>query len=89
MKERQKEGILIAKQNGIYKGRERVKIPENFEVYLEKYKNSTRTYYYGLNDFMKDTGLKKNTILKIVKEFETNSVHPSRYFQSKKRIKNN
>ena len=38
MLERQKEGIAIAKKNGVYKGRKEVSVP-NFDKYYEKYKN--------------------------------------------------
>ena len=36
--ERQREGIEIAKNNGVYKGRKKIEVPD-FHVYYEKYKN--------------------------------------------------
>lgn len=40
IKQRQAEGIALAKAKGIYKGRKRISIDENtFNIYFEKYKN--------------------------------------------------
>ena len=39
MLERQREGIAIAKANGVYKGRKRLRIPDNFGDYYRKWNN--------------------------------------------------
>ena len=35
--DRQREGIAIAKRNGVYKGRKKVAIPDNFSVLYSRY----------------------------------------------------
>ena len=35
--DRQREGIAIAKRNGVYKGRKKVAIPDNFSVLYDRY----------------------------------------------------
>ena len=67
MLERQREGIAIAKKNGVYKGRKRIDYPENWnEIYL-KYKNRELTAIKS----MELLGLKKNTFYKLAKLAET------------------
>ena len=67
MLERQREGIAIAKANGVYKGRKRIDYPENWnEIYL-KYKNRELTAIKS----MELLGLKKNTFYKLAKLAET------------------
>ena len=70
MLERQREGIAIAKLAGKYKGRKRIKIPDNFERCLEMYLN--RENNYKIKDFMKDTGLKQSQLFKFKKQFKQN-----------------
>lgn len=64
--ERQKEGIILAKQKGKYKGRKKIKFPDNWqEVYGKwKYRGMTGT------EAMKQLKLKRNTFYKLVKEQE-------------------
>ena len=35
--DRQREGIAIAKRNGVYKGRKKVAVPDNFSVLYDRY----------------------------------------------------
>ena len=35
--DRQREGIAIAKRNGVYKGRKKVAMPDNFSLLYERY----------------------------------------------------
>jgi DNA invertase Pin-like site-specific DNA recombinase len=87
--QRQMEGIALAKEKGVYIGRARVKMPDNFYICFEKYKGSTREKPYLLKDFMKDTNLKKSTLLKIIEEVKTDTLHPVRLEARKTRRKNN
>jgi len=66
MLERQREGISIAKGNGVYKGRKVIQYPNNwFEIYSQ-YKTRVLT---GTKT-MKMLGLKRNTFYKLLKEYE-------------------
>lgn len=64
--ERQKEGILLAKAAGKYKGRKKIKKPSNFEDCLKMYLN--RENNYRIKNFMLDTGLKRSSVFKFIKE---------------------
>lgn len=85
MLERQREGIRLAQEKGHYKGRAFVKLPENFVVAHEKYKKSTRENPFAFEDFMKETELKRSTLIKILKELETNTMSPNRTEQVTKK----
>lgn len=62
--ERQREGIAIAKRNGAYKGRKKVKKPINWEEVYNKWKNRE----ISGAEAMKLLKLKRNTFYKFVNE---------------------
>jgi len=62
--ERQREGIAIAKQKGLYKGRKAIKRPPNWEEVYNLY--ATRRITGG--EAIRRTGLKRNTFYKFVGE---------------------
>lgn len=67
--ERQREGILIAKRLGKYKGRKPIPYPENWEEMYQKWEkkeiNSTKA--------REMVGLKKNTFYKLIKKWKESS----------------
>ena len=67
--ERQREGILIAKRLGKYKGRKPIPYPENWEEIYQKWEkkeiNSTKA--------REMLGLKKNTFYKLIKKWKESS----------------
>ena len=65
LKERQAEGIAIAKKKGVYKGRKPVKI-EDFGVYYDKW----RCREVSKADLMKILGITRPTLNKLFKEYE-------------------
>lgn len=68
IRERQAEGIAIAKQNGVYKGRKPIEInKEEFEKYYAEVVRGDRTN----SSAMKKLGLKRNTYYKAVNEYNT------------------
>lgn len=68
IRERQAEGIAIAKQNGVYKGRKPIEInKEEFEKYYAEVVRGDRTNASA----MKKLGLKRNTYYKAVNEYNT------------------
>jgi DNA invertase Pin-like site-specific DNA recombinase len=64
--ERQKEGIILAKQKGIYKGRKKIKYPDGWKETYDKWKSRGITG----TEAMKLLKLKRNTFYKLIKEFE-------------------
>lgn len=64
--ERQREGIAIAKENGVYKGRKEIDRPTEWEDVYKKYKTREITGTKA----METLGLKRNTFYKLVKEYE-------------------
>lgn len=66
MLERQKEGIAIAKQKGMYKGRKEVERPSNWNDVYKRWKTREIT----AKTAMEETGLKRTTFYKLVKEEE-------------------
>lgn len=69
LKERQKEGIAIAKQNGKYKGRKEVSIDKNlFDEQMKRY------YSRGINktQFAKIIGVSRPTLDKLIQEYKSN-----------------
>lgn len=68
LKERQAEGIAIAKKKGVYKGRKPVKV-EEFGVYYDKWKCREM----NKADIMKILGITRPTLNKLFKEYEQNS----------------
>lgn len=68
MLERQREGIAIAKAEGRYKGKKPIEKPKNWNDVYSRYKNRTITGKQAI----KETGLKRNTFYKFVKEESNN-----------------
>ena len=66
MKERQAEGIKVAKNEGKYKGRKKIDFPNGWEQVYNKYKTREITGTKA----MEQLGLKRNTFYKLVKEYE-------------------
>ena len=67
IKERQRQGIEIARKDGKYKGgKKRINIPNNFEEEYTKWKLEQQT----AKTTMEHCCLKKNTFYSLVKEFE-------------------
>lgn len=65
--ERQKEGIAIAKEKGVYKGRKKIEMPSNFQDVYSKWKNRELTG----SKAMQILGLKRNTFYNLIKEYES------------------
>ena len=66
MLERQREGIAIAKENGVYAGRKEISYPDNWIEIYNKYKTRELTGTKA----MELLDLKRNTFYKLVKEYE-------------------
>jgi len=66
MLERQREGIEIAKNNGLYKGRKAVEYPANWNEVYSKYKSRELTGTKAM-DILE---LKRTTFYKLVKQYE-------------------
>jgi DNA invertase Pin-like site-specific DNA recombinase len=62
--ERQREGIAIAKEKGMYKGRKKIEPPKNWEEVYKMWKNRE----IKGNEAMALLGLKRNTFYRLVKE---------------------
>lgn len=63
--ERQREGIAIAKEKGLYKGRKEIKI-DNFEEYYNRYKNRE----FNKTQLSKELGVSRPTLDKLIKDYE-------------------
>lgn len=70
IRERQAEGIAIAKTKGKYKGRKKIDYPINWEEVYNKWKERQITS----NKAMELLRLKRNTFYKLLKEYETNNI---------------
>jgi DNA invertase Pin-like site-specific DNA recombinase len=66
IKDRQLEGIEIAKKEGKYKGRKPIEYPKQWEKYYKMYKDKT----IKAIDMMKILGLKKTTFHKLINQCE-------------------
>ena len=66
LKERQAEGIKVAKDKGKYKGRKKIEFPSDWEQVYNKYKTREITGTKA----MEQLGLKRNTFYKLLKEYE-------------------
>lgn len=66
--ERQKEGILIAKRLGKYKGRKPISYPDNWEEVYQKWEKKEITALKAREML----GLKKNTFYKLAKKWKEN-----------------
>lgn len=64
--QRQAEGIAIAKEKGVYKGRKKIEVDNTFKATYDKWKSGEIT----ATKAMELTGLKKNTFYRRVKEYE-------------------
>lgn len=65
-KERQAEGIAVAKAEGKYKGRKAIEYPKQWDKYYKMYKGGT----IKAVDMMKILELKKTTFFKLLKEYQ-------------------
>lgn len=66
MLERQREGIAIAKEKGMYKGRKKIDFPTEWESTYSKWKNREIT----ANKAMEILNLKRTTFYKLLNEYE-------------------
>ena len=66
IRERQAEGIAIAKAKGKYKGRKKITFPSNWEEVYQKWK---RREINGIKA-REQLGLKRNTFYNLIKEYE-------------------
>ncbi|AGX43966.1 recombinase family protein [Clostridium saccharobutylicum] len=68
IKQRQAEGIAIAKEKGAYKGRKKIEVDDTFKDAYDKWKAGEITAVKA----MEITGLKRNTFYRRVSEYEEN-----------------
>lgn len=68
MLERQRNGIKKAQAEGKYKGRKPIEKPDNFDFCLDKYLNSTKIKPYPFRQLLKDTNLKKSTLIRFIEK---------------------
>ena len=66
MLERQREGIAIAKEKGVYKGRKVINYPSNWFVVYSQYKTRELTGTKAMNIL----GLKRNTFYNLIRRYE-------------------
>ena len=66
LKERQREGIFIAKQKGKYKGRKAVEIDANFKEQYNKYLNRE----LNKTQLAKELNISRPTLDKLIKEYQ-------------------
>lgn len=66
IKQRQAEGIKIAKENGVKFGRPITKLPKNFKQVVNQYKQKE----ISLNEALSKTGLTKSTFYKYIKNIK-------------------
>ena len=70
MLERQREGISLAKEKGLYKGRKEIERPENWDTIYRKWKSRE----LNGKQAMEQLGLKKSTFYRLIKEYEENEI---------------
>lgn len=68
-KEKQMEGIAIAKEKGKYKGRKKIQTPPNWELVINQWRNREITAVKA----MELTGLKRATFYRLLKEYTENN----------------
>lgn len=68
IKQRQAEGIAIAKGKGVYKGRKKIEVDDTFKKVYDQWKAEEITAVKA----MELTGLKRNTFYRRVSEYEEN-----------------
>lgn len=66
IRQRQAEGIALAKEQGKYKGRKKIDFPANWDEVYPRWKNRELT----ANKAMELMSLKRNTFYNLVKEYE-------------------
>lgn len=66
IRQRQAEGIAIAKEQGKYKGRKEIGFPDNWSEVYEQWKNRK----IKGNEAMEKLGLKRNTFYRLIKKYE-------------------
>lgn len=66
IRQRQAEGIAIAKEQGKYKGRKEIDFPENWTEIYEQWKSRK----IKGNEAMDKLGLKRNTFYRLIKKYE-------------------
>lgn len=66
IRQRQAEGIAIAKEQGKYKGRKEIDFPENWAEVYDQWKNRK----IKGNEAMEKLGLKRNTFYRLIKKYE-------------------
>ena len=71
--ERQREGIMMAKEKGLYKGRKPIAKPVNWEDVYKQYVTKEIT----ANEAMKKLGLKRNVFYNFVKKENTYNYAPA------------
>ena len=69
IKDRQREGILIAVSKGKYKGRKTIEAPKLWDKYYKMYKENT----IKAVDVMKILELKKTTFYKLINKYEVSN----------------
>lgn len=70
IKQRQREGIRVAKMQGKHLGRPKQEYPDNWESVYTTWKRGTVT----AKDAMEQMGLKRTSFYKLVKEYEAKAV---------------
>lgn len=66
IRQRQAEGIAIAKENGKYKGRKEIGFPDNWNEVYDQWKSRK----IKGNEAMEKLGLKRNTFYRLIKKYE-------------------
>ena len=66
IKQRQAEGIAIAKENGVHFGAEKIELPAEFEEYYELWKAGE----ISIRDGASELGMSKSTFFRRCKEFD-------------------
>lgn len=64
--ERQREGIALAKKKGIYKGRKRIELPENYSEVMKKWSKREINSKTAMNLL----GLKSTKFYEFLKEYK-------------------
>ena len=77
MLERQAIGIQKARAEGKYKGRKPIRKPDNFYYCLDQYLNASKIKQYPFRQFLKDTNLKKSTLVRFIRDAKQNSLEKS------------
>lgn len=68
IKERQRQGIEVAKAQGKHLGRPKMQMPDNFEIYYEEWKKGNRTAVETYKTVLK---VPKSSFYKMVKMYES------------------